>query len=142
MIFHVRDMARVASLSAALWALPLAAMAQVVTQVVNLVNLFSGILIASSIVFFGGGFILYLSRLGRPYRDVGLNIMQWGVTMLFIAVVVVGLLRMYSQHHALFFFAFALIILYYLIPFVAGETRRMSGKGGGEKPAKAHGDHH
>lgn len=134
--------ARILSLGAALWAFPAIAMAQVVTQVVNLVNLFAGILVASSIVFFIGGFILYLSRLGRPYRDVGLNIMQWGVTMLFIAVVVVGLLRMYSQHHTLFFFAFALIILYFLVPFVASETRRMSGKGGGEKPAKAHDDHH
>lgn len=66
---------------------PVVTQAQAVYQLGNIFALFAGVLLAFSMVFFGGGFVIYLARLGRPYRDEGLNLMQWGVTMLFLFVV-------------------------------------------------------
>lgn len=101
--------------------------AQAVYQVTSLFDLFAGLLVAGSLVFFLSGFVLYLARLGRIYRTEGIDLMQWGVSMLFVFIISVGLLRFYTQYPGFFYFCGALILLYGAFKIIA------AGQGGGEK---------
>lgn len=118
-------------------AVPAAASAQVVYQVTSLFDLFSGLLVAGSIVFFLGGFTLYLARLGRIYRTEGINLMQWGVSMLFLFILIVGLLRAYKLYPGFFYFLAALVALYFVFRIIASQSG-----GGGEHGHDEHGAEH
>ena len=48
---------------------------------------------AVSILAFVGGFVLYIIRLGTDRRREGLIIMEWGVTMLFVVVILIFILN-------------------------------------------------
>jgi hypothetical protein len=110
---------------------PSGAHAQALYQVANIFALFAGSLLAFSLVLFAGGFILYLSRLGRPYRDEGLAIMQWGVAFLFVYIVCATISRWWLLYPDAFpwFFAIALLVLalFFVAPLLMG--------GGGKKDA-------
>ena len=102
--------------------------AQTVFQAWNILNLFTGILLAISMVFFGGGFVLYLARLGRTYRSEGLNIMQWGVSTLFVFVVLSTISRWWLLHPDAFPWVFAFIIigviLFVILPLLAPAEKK------------------
>ena len=108
--------------------------AQTVFQAWNVLNLFTGILLAISMVFFGGGFALYLARLGRTYRSEGLNIMQWGVSTLFVFVVLSTISRWWLLHPDAFPWVFALIItgviLFVILPATLPYLRPAEKKDG------------
>lgn len=104
---------------------PLSAHAQVVYQMGNIFALFAGVLVAASFVFFGGGFVLYLARLGRPYRDEGLNLMQWGVAFMFVFIVCALLSRWWLLYPDAFPWVFAVVFLgfclFYILPEFIGS---------------------
>ncbi len=55
-----------------------------------------GLFGAISFGCFTGGFILYLSRLGRENRKKGIVVMEWGVAILFVVVCIEILLRVFE----------------------------------------------
>ncbi len=70
------------------------------TQVLAFFNLFAGILLTLSIIFFFGGFVMYLVRLGTwpTYREEAVELMKWGVTILFTLIVILGLQQAFMRH--------------------------------------------
>ena len=70
---------------------PLIASAQTLSMFVGFFNLFAGLMLVGSLLSFVAGFGLYLVRLGTIYRKDGLDIMMWGVAILFVLVVLLGI---------------------------------------------------
>ena len=48
---------------------------------------------ALSIVVFGWGFVVYISRLGTVRREGGIHIMQWSVRLMVTVLVLIGILN-------------------------------------------------
>lgn len=48
---------------------------------------------ALSIVVFVWGFIVYIIRLGTERRVEGIRIMEWGVSLIFTAIILIGVMR-------------------------------------------------
>jgi hypothetical protein len=49
---------------------------------------------ALSLLYFLGGFIVYLARLGQEYRQTGLYHMIHGVRIMFYVIVAIGVLKL------------------------------------------------
>ncbi len=47
---------------------------------------------AVAVLIFGSGLVLYLVRIGTDHRVEGIDIMIWGVTILFVVIILIGLL--------------------------------------------------
>ena len=62
-------------------------------QVLSFFNLIVGLMLVASLLFFVGGFIQYLIRLGTwpTYRTESIHLMEWGVTILFALVVLLAI---------------------------------------------------
>lgn len=41
---------------------------------------------------FGAGFVTYLVRMALDYRMYGIDVMTWGITIMFVVVILVGIL--------------------------------------------------
>jgi hypothetical protein len=68
-----------------------------VSIVASVLLLCIGIGGAVSLGLFGWGLILYLIRLGNEYRETGLHIMEWSVSVLFVVVACGALLRLVER---------------------------------------------
>jgi hypothetical protein len=73
------------------------------TQVLSFFNLLVGLMLVVSLILFIGGFVLYLVRLGTwpTYRDEAVELMMWGVTVLFTIVLLLALQQFLLSHLAL-----------------------------------------
>lgn len=49
---------------------------------------------ALAVVVFVWGFVIYISRLGTERRVQGVRIMEWGVSLIVTAIVLIGVLRL------------------------------------------------
>lgn len=49
---------------------------------------------ALAVLAFGSGFVLYLVRIGTDQRVEGIDIMIWGVTILFVVIILIGILAL------------------------------------------------
>jgi hypothetical protein len=78
-------------------AIPSIAYAQTVSRFVGFFNVFAGVMLVASLIAFVAGFGLYLVRLGTVYRKDGLDIMVWGIAILFVLVVLLGIAQI-IQH--------------------------------------------
>lgn len=112
---------------------PSLAFAQTFYQAWNVLNLFAGVLLAASLVFFGGGFVLYLARLGRTYRSEGLDLMQWGVSMLFVFLVISTISRWLLLYPWAFPWAAAMFIFVFFLVYIAPHLLDGGGEGHDEK---------
>ena len=63
------------------------------TQFLAFFNLFAGVMLTLSLILFLGGFIFYLVRLGTwpTYREQAIELMKWGVTTLFVLILILGI---------------------------------------------------
>src|SRR3989344_9367876 len=63
-------------------------------------NLFTGLMLTLSLVFFIGGFIIYLVRLGTwpTYREDAVELMKWGVSILFTLILILGVQQFLLSH--------------------------------------------
>ena len=52
-----------------------------------------GFFAAASFGLLVGGYILYLVRMGTEARDAGIEFMEWGVTMLFVVLILAFIVR-------------------------------------------------
>ncbi len=66
-------------------------------QAIGIFNILVGLMFASSFVIFAGGFVAYLCRLGNINREDGLDIMEIGLTTIFVLVIILGIIRI-IQH--------------------------------------------
>jgi hypothetical protein len=69
-------------------------------QVLGFFNLLVGFMLVASLLFFIGGFIMYLIRLGTwpTYRDTAIELMEWGVSILFTVIVLLTIQQFLLSH--------------------------------------------
>ncbi len=77
----------------AIIAMPCVAAAQTVSAFLGLLNVVAGVMVVAALLAFIGGFIRYLVLLGTDRRDMGLKLMLWGVTILFVLVIILGIVN-------------------------------------------------
>ena len=65
---------------------------------VGLLNILAGLLLVGAFLFFFGGLITWCFRLGMVGRDYAVAYMRYGVTMLFMLVVGLALIRFVQFH--------------------------------------------
>lgn len=76
---------------------PQLALAQTISQMIGLFNILVGLMLVSAFLAMCGGFIVYLVRMGNNNRDEGLNYMMWGVTILFVLIILLAVVQL-VQH--------------------------------------------
>ena len=67
-------------------------------QAVGFLNVLAGLILVAAILFFVGGFIGWITRLGLTGRDDGIYYMRWGVYLLFVLVVGLALIHFVQFH--------------------------------------------
>ncbi len=63
------------------------------STLLGFLNICAGLLLVASLIFFLGGFVRYLILLGTERRNLGLAMMFWGVTILFVLVVLLAVIN-------------------------------------------------
>ncbi|MBI5470086.1 hypothetical protein HY968_02075 [Candidatus Kaiserbacteria bacterium] len=96
-------------------------------QAVGLLNVLVGLMLVAAILFFVGGFIGWITRLGLTGREQGLQFMSWGVSILFVLVIGLGLIRFVQFHTQLVLMLLALALVA-LAAYVAIQIARSSGE--------------
>lgn len=81
-------------------ALPMSAAALGLSHVIGFFNIFVGLMLATALVLYGTGFIMWLCRLGTwpSYRTEALRIMEWSVVVLFVLVVLLAIVQFFQGH--------------------------------------------
>lgn len=109
-------------------------------QVLGLLNVFVGLFLVASMLMFGGGFIVWIARLGTMHREEAIKLMEWGVVILFVLVVLLGLVRLIEKHTTVVAYVAGIIILVIITAFILNATQGGEKKEG-EEGKKAAGGH-
>ncbi len=106
-------------------------------QLIHIFNIFVGLYLAATFMVFFVGLGVYFTRLGTwpSSRDQAIVILEWAVSMLFVLIVLLALIRFFELHLALGLTILALIIIVVVGVFV---LRTAAGGGGEEEPKKKH----
>ena len=85
-------------------------------QVLVFFNLFAGVMLTLSLILFLGGFVMYLVRLGTwpTYRDEAITLMKYGVSTLFVLIVILGI-QQFLMSHLLVAVSIGALILIFLV---------------------------
>lgn len=82
-----------------------------VSQAFGFFNILVGLMLVAALLFFFGGFIAYLSRLGLENRVQGLRYMYYGITILFVLVILLAIVHYLQFHPAVVFGIVAVLIV-------------------------------
>jgi hypothetical protein len=93
-------------------------------QVFGLLNIFVGLFLVASFLLFGGGFIVWLARLGTIHREEGVKFMEWGVVVLFVLVVLLGLVRLIERYTTVVAYVVGIIVLVIIALFVLNALQQ------------------
>ena len=84
-------------------------------QVLGVFNLFVGLFLVATLLVFASGVFVYFVRLGTwpTHRDTAIEVMEWGISMLFILIVILGIVQFFQRYPgiALPLFAFVIIVI-------------------------------
>lgn len=97
----------------------------------GLFNICAGLMVVAALLFFLGGFLNYLILLGTERRKEGLVLMVWGVVILFVLVVLLGIIDI-LQGPFFFLLAIGLVIFLAIVAVLSIKP------GSSEKPAADH----
>lgn len=83
-------------------AVPVFAHAQTasVSEVAGLFNIMAGFMFVAAFSVFVGGIITYFVHFGNQERLEGIKLMEWGVAILFVLVVLLGVAQFFQRHEA------------------------------------------
>jgi hypothetical protein len=103
------------------------------STVVALFNIVVGGMLVISILMMFGGLGLWYVRLGTwpTYRDEAIDYMRWGVSVLFVLVVLLGIAQYVQTHMALSMLALGAVVAAIVVYFVG--TQLMAGGGDEEE---------
>ncbi|MBI5645031.1 hypothetical protein HY970_02925 [Candidatus Kaiserbacteria bacterium] len=75
-----------------------------IANFIGIFNIFVGLMLVASLLFMGAGLVLWWVRLGAwpSYRNDAIDIMKWGVTIMFVLVVLLGIAQLVNRHTAAF----------------------------------------
>ena len=77
----------------------------------GLFDLVAGLLLVAAILTFGGGLATYFGRLGLAVREESILTLEWGVRLLFVLVLMLGLVQYVQNHTAVVLELLAILIL-------------------------------
>ncbi len=81
------------------------------SAVLGLFNIIVGLMLVAAFLMFFGGLAGYLSRLGLVGREQGLHYMNWGVTILFVLIILVGIVQFLQFHPEILFAIIAFVVI-------------------------------
>lgn len=101
------------------------------STVTALFNIVVGLMLVAAFLAMAGGLMMWYVRLGTwpTYRDEAIGVMQWGVAILFVLVVLLGVAQYVQTHMAISMMALGAVVAAVAVYVVA--TTMM--EGGGEK---------
>lgn len=82
-----------------------------VSEVVGLFNIVVGFMFSAAFVTFLGGFVSYLVHFGNQERAVGVKTMEWGVSILFVLVILLGGAQFFQGHQGVTNVIAALVVM-------------------------------
>jgi hypothetical protein len=94
-----------------------------VQNVYGLFNVFVGVMVALSFIAMMGGLVVWWVQLGLIGRTQGIKIMEWGVVILFVAVVLLKVVQ-YFQLNPSAGALFAAIVVGIFIAIIAVQVAR------------------
>jgi len=94
--------------------MPIQAYAVTVSQLVGYLNILVGLMLTAAFLFFGGGFITYIARLGLVGRDLGIQFMAWGVSILFVLIIMLWGVRLIQTHTQVAIMIIALVVFVFM----------------------------
>lgn len=70
------------------------------TQIVGLFNIFVGLMVVAAFLLYGGGLIMWMTRLGSwpSPRDEAIRIMMWAPVILFTLIVLLAIVQFLQGH--------------------------------------------
>lgn len=70
------------------------------TDIAGLFNIFVGLMLVAALIAYGGGFIVWATRLGSwpSPRDEAIRIMMWAPAILFTLVVLLAVVQFFQNH--------------------------------------------
>ncbi len=98
-----------------------------VAQAFGFFNILVGLMLVAGLLLFFGGFIAYLTRLGLENRLQGLMYMYWGLSILFVLIVLLGLVH-YLQFHPTVVFTILAVIAVGFMAWAAIQISQQSGE--------------
>jgi amino acid transporter len=95
-----------------------------ITTLVGLFNVVVGLMLTASILAMCGGLMLWYIRWGPSpsYRDDAIDIMQWGVAILFVLVVLLYVAQFVQENQALVTMVAVVFIVALVAYFIAKEA--------------------
>lgn len=113
-------------------AIPSLAFAQTLFQVAGVLNIFVGLMVTAAFVTFGVGLLYYFANFVLERRKVGIYIMEWGVSIVFVLIVLLTLVR-FIRHYTetvlgIVSFAVFVFIIIVLIHFATTEHKERKKK--------------
>jgi len=100
-----------------------------VSQFFGFFNIIVGLMLVASLLLFFGGFIAYLTRLGLENRMDGLKYMYYGISVLFVLIVLLAIVH-YLQFNPTVVFVIVAIVI---VIFGAWAAIQISQAGGEEE---------
>jgi len=95
--------------------MPSPALAFSFVQALGLFHIVFGLLLTFTLLIFGTGLVVYLSRFNTwpSHREAAIVILEWGVAMLFMLVVLLAIVNFFQNHGdiALPILAFIIIVI-------------------------------
>ena len=107
-----------------------------ITEILLFFNLFAGLMLTASLILFLGGFAMYLVRLGTypTYREDALVYMQWGVSVLFALIVLLGVQQFLLSHMIVAMTIGTLLLIALVIWAFTDEPKKEEKKPNGAAP--------
>jgi cytochrome bd-type quinol oxidase subunit 2 len=102
------------------------------SQIFGFFNIMVGLMLVAALLLFFGGFISYLTRLGLDNRVQGLRYMYWGLTILFVLIVLLGVVN-YVQYHQAVVFAIVGVLVVIFVAWAVIKVSQASGNGDDEE---------
>ena len=106
--------------------LPGIAAAQTFSTFLGLFNICAGLMVVAAFLTFAGGFIQYLVVLGTEKRKEGLSYMMWGVNILFVLVVMLGIINILQGPIS---FIIGIVVILFLCFVVVLSISKSKGSG-------------
>lgn len=84
------------------------------TQATGLFNIFVGLMLTAALLLYGGGFMMWLTRLGTwpTYRTEGTRIMEWSVITLFVLILILMVVQFFRDHSQIALYIVAGIVIF------------------------------
>ena len=121
-------------------ALPASADALTFVQILALFHVATGILLTFTLLVFASGVFVYYARLGTwpSHRDNAIKVLEWAVSLLFVLVVLLALLRYFQVYTkiTLIIFSVILIIVIAVVLVRTASKKEKKPPAGGRPPPK------